>query len=379
VIYSKLRHVYFFGPGYNYEPGDLRIQQIKEEIMEESRLARSVGLDILFNKDDRFFFAVKKDLPQEDKDFLISLDPDLSKMTPEANTRFGKLLGYPCQLEPGGISVDIGYLFPKEPKGFTIESLIPFSCTLTPENIEKCKALLRDVKMALDKRYEHTESKEFRQKLILRMNGKVVDVIHPQPIGGNKILRYTMRTRNRKYRGGREDIDTMEAKKCFYKTDGSPYTKAEIDAAANEAANTTSSFERYLVNSIGTYNGKEAGKTASYCNYKDDINGLMNDSGCIQRGARIKKALQKFANMPPQAYSQFGLTSVVNQGLGAVKDTGVNTGKSMFSMFSSKPEPTQEMVTPQTPIPGPSAPEPKKSVFSMFGYGGKRQTKRKSR
>ena len=191
---------------------------------------------------------------------------------------------------------------------------------------------------------------------------------------GVKMLRYTMRTRNRKYRGGREEIDPTEAKNYFLKSDGTPYTKAEIDAAANEAANTTSSFERYLVNSIGTYNGKEAGKTASYCNYKDDVNALMNDSECIQRGARIKKALQKFANMPPQAYSQFGLTSVANQAWGAVKDTGVNSGKSLFSMFSSNPTPE----TVSAPAPA-SAPAPQKSMFSMFGYGGKRQTKRRSR
>jgi hypothetical protein len=100
----------------------------------------------------------------------------------------------------------------------------------------------------------------------------------------------------------------------------------------------------------------------------------MNDSECIQRGARIKKALQKFANMPPQAYSQFGLTSVLNQGLGAVKDTGVNTGKSLFSMFSSNPTPE----TVSAPAPA-SAPAPQKSMFSMFGYGGKRQTKRRLR
>ena len=196
------------------------------------------------------------------------------------------------------------------------------------------------------------------------------------------MLRYTMKTRNRKYRGGREEIDPTEAKKYFYKPDGSPYTKAEIDAAANEAASTTSSFERYLVNSIGTYNGKEAGKTASYCNYKDDINGLMNDTECIQRGARIKKALQKFANMPPQAYAQFGLTSVVNQGWGAVKDTGVNTGKSMFSMFSSKPESTQQIEIGTPLAPQSPAPEPQKSMFSLPSWmskGGKRQTKRKSR
>jgi hypothetical protein len=386
VVYSTLRHVYFFGPGYRYEPGDPKIQQIKEVVMEESRLARSVGLDILFNEDDRFFFAVKKDLPQEDRDFLTSLNPDLSKMTPESNARFGKLLGYPCQLEPDGIGVDIAYLLPKDPTGFTLESLIPFNCTLTSENIEKCKELLRDVKMALDKRYEHTESKEFRQKLILRMNGKIVDVIHPKPIGGNKMSRYTMRTRsNRNYRGGREEIDVEVAKKCFLKADGTPYTKAEIDAAANIAANTTSSFERYLVNSIGTYNGKEAVKTANYCNYGDDMTWLMANPECMQRGARMKMALQKFANMPPQAYAQFGLTSVVNQGWGAVKDTGVNTGKSMFSMFSSKPQPQPQTQT-QTPememvsqapgqTPAPAAPAPKKGWF----FGGKRQTRRRSR
>lgn len=188
-----------------------------------------------------------------------------------------------------------------------------------------------------------------------------------------------MRTRsNRKYRGGREDIDIEVAKKYFYKSDGTPYTKAEIDAAANDAASTTSSFERYLVNSIGTYNGKEAVKTASYCNYKDNINGLMNDPECMKRGARIKIALQKFANMPPQAFSQFGLTSVVNQGAMAVKDTAVNTGK-MFSFFGSKPQPTPETeMVSQSPAPAP-APPAKKSMLSFLGYGGKRQTKRRSR
>lgn len=197
------------------------------------------------------------------------------------------------------------------------------------------------------------------------------------------MLRYTMRTRsNRKYRGGREEIPVEEAKKYFYKPDGSPYTKAEIDAAANEAANTTSSFERYLVNSIGTYNGKEAGKSfGKYCKYQDDITGLMNDPECVQRGARIKMALQKFANMPPQAYSQFGLMSVVNQGAMAVRDTGVNTGKSMFSMFGSKPEPQKiEMGTLQSPQS--PAPEPQKSMFSLPSWmskGGKRQTKRRLR
>jgi hypothetical protein len=182
------------------------------------------------------------------------------------------------------------------------------------------------------------------------------------------MLRYIMRTRsNRKYRGGREEIDLEQAKKYFYKQDGEPYTKAEIDATANEVANTTSSFERYLVNSIGTYNGKEAVKTRSYCNYKDDMNGLMNDPECIKRGARMKMALQKFANMPPQAYAQFGLTSVINQGAMAVKDTSVNTGKSLFSMFGSKPQPTGiEMGTPAPAKKG-------------WLWGGKRQTKRKSR
>jgi hypothetical protein len=175
-----------------------------------------------------------------------------------------------------------------------------------------------------------------------------------------------MRTRRtRKYRGGREDIPIEEAKKYFYKSDGTPYTQAEIDAAANEATNTTSSFERYLVNSLGMYNSKEAVKNwGKYCNYKGDNEKLMNDPTCIQRGARMKIALQKFANMPPQAYAQFGASSVLVQGAMAAKDTGVNSRNSLLSMFGSKP---------QAPAQTPAQAPPKK------GWWGGKQTRRRSR
>jgi hypothetical protein len=356
VSESTIRHAYLFGPGNQMHPEDPRMKKLQDDMTKE---VQDAGLTMVINQNGRNFFAVKPDLSEEDVDFLKRVDLAFDKITPEENLKLGLLLGYPCKFNMEGIGVHV----------FLNDiplSLFSFKCVLTPDTIQKCKNIVQDV----------------RRILTAKMGSVSIEIktskgANIEQMGGVKMLRYTMRTRSRKYRGGREEIDPTEAKKYFYKPDGSPYTKAEIDAAANEASNTTSSFERYLVNSIGTYNGKEAGKTASYCNYKDDINALMNDSECIQRGARIKKALQKFANMPPQAYSQFGLSSVANQGLMAVKDTGVNTGKSMFSMFSSNPAPAQ--------TPAPSAPEsvpaqePKKGMFSMFGYGGKRQTKRRSR
>ena len=138
--------------------------------------------------------------------------------------------------------------------------------------------------------------------------------------------------RTRKYGGDREVI--LDLDKYFKDSNGKAYTQEQINEAARKISNTTSSFERYIVNSIGTYNGKEAMKSintgllsgvrrgAKYCD-KD-----FTDPECLQRGARMKKAFQMFADMPPQAYFQFGVTSVLNQGVNALGDTG----KSLFGV-----------------------------------------------
>jgi hypothetical protein len=126
--------------------------------------------------------------------------------------------------------------------------------------------------------------------------------------------------RTRKYGGDREKI--LEPEKYFNdpKT-GALYHPQVIADAVRDATNTTSSFERYLVNSIGMYNGKEGVKTFKYCNTTSST----VDPECLQRGARMKIAFQKFADMPPQAYFQFGATSVLNQGVNATKNAWKDT------------------------------------------------------
>ena len=133
--------------------------------------------------------------------------------------------------------------------------------------------------------------------------------------------------RTRKYGGDREDIDPNIAIKYFTDPETrQPFSAKKIADAVRDVNNTTSSFERYLVNSVGTYNGKEGAKTMNLCNN----NIAMDQNVCLQRGARMKKVFQKFARMPPQAYFNFGPFTFVNQGARALGDAGRNSYRSVF-------------------------------------------------
>jgi hypothetical protein len=86
-------------------------------------------------------------------------------ITPEENARLGKLLGYPCNFERGGADVSIKCII----SGKAIE-LFAFSCVLSPENIQKCKELVQDVRDVLREKLHSNPP-----KVVMVSNGKNVE------------------------------------------------------------------------------------------------------------------------------------------------------------------------------------------------------------
>ena len=129
--------------------------------------------------------------------------------------------------------------------------------------------------------------------------------------------------RTRRNGGDRIVIPDEEANAYFIDPEtGATYDAQKIADAVNRISNTTSTFERYLLNSISSYNAKEGLRNGfKYCN--TSTSGI--DKECIQRGARMKKAFQMFADLPPQAYFHFKLVSILNQGVNATKDMAKDT------------------------------------------------------
>jgi hypothetical protein len=162
VLGSTFRDAYFFGPGSSLEKGDSRIKRFHDIIKEE---VKHTPVEIIINQDERQIFAVKPNLPEEDKEFLRTVELHYEIITPEENDRLGKLLGYPCNFEMEGTAVSIKCII----SGKAIE-LFTFRCVLSGENIQKCKELVQDVRRVLTEKLNSSPP-----KVVMVSNGKNVE------------------------------------------------------------------------------------------------------------------------------------------------------------------------------------------------------------
>jgi hypothetical protein len=152
-----------------------RIRHCFFEVNESEKIERELqnvqfdNLELINNKN--YNFIVKRIISEEDKEFLRTFNPHY--LTPEEQLRFGRLLGYPCvyieATNPKAKAVRVTM----EVDGRSVH-LFSFVCTLTPEEIAKCKELYQDLRSFI--------------KVIMIADGKNIETL-----GGRKKTKRTKR------------------------------------------------------------------------------------------------------------------------------------------------------------------------------------------